>query len=445
MYHYYYLYRLLANYKDPIANPLPPDYYKSTAPPAVVVRQLETTVYVLFLKEQKAFRIERQHATSVLSCFIPEKTLFLYEPGSISDPVPSANFTAPMFTALSPNPLRYKSFSKRGADTYYMPTFEYSELVLIRNHLLSVNAISEEMRPHFADHEFRERFTQFGGIFRSMFPTTEGRLHYNLRKRNDAIDALSIDEILKLRSIETYSDDESPSTFIATYAVSTETFRNYKFEILCKDLLDVKADTLRFADYQHIMRTYDQKQSFHTAIPKSFERYLLHAFARGVSWTLAEVDLESGRLTGKSSRFKLQSSHRECAAYVAYDSMEPSVLYYPRCATRPVVDVFYKDTAGCIHGFQTTTEREATQTVDQSAVEQLRESLGIPVENPRGIQFKYYYVPLASWSAATLQQHKESANKTKTKSRPVESSSNFLITEVAMLVIPERYGLTQER
>jgi hypothetical protein len=66
----------------------------------------------------------------LLDCFNPGKVAYFYEPKVLkAEPTESNLWT---IATVSPDPIRYKQFAKRGGvDTFYMPPYEKEELLVI--------------------------------------------------------------------------------------------------------------------------------------------------------------------------------------------------------------------------------------------------------------------------------------------------------------------------
>jgi hypothetical protein len=119
------LYRFLS------ADALPPDSFGSTKCPEVVIRQVGESVMQLWdIKNGNV--MDSVADPRLLSCFDPNKSVYLYEPeGSLKGPH-YAELSIPTMCSVSPDVRRYKEFSKNGAVKFYIPTWTLPELQAVR-------------------------------------------------------------------------------------------------------------------------------------------------------------------------------------------------------------------------------------------------------------------------------------------------------------------------
>ena len=110
--------------------PLSPDSFGSTAAPEVVIRQVgESDMEVWDLKQGQVINYEGI-SRSLLSCFDPEKSLYLYEPGESRKEPYFSGLQIPTMCSVSPDRERYKEFEKNRAVKLYMPPWTLPELLV---------------------------------------------------------------------------------------------------------------------------------------------------------------------------------------------------------------------------------------------------------------------------------------------------------------------------
>ena len=90
--------------------PLSPDYFGSEAAPEVVIRQVgESEMEVWDIKGGKVMQYEGI-SRSLLQCFDPKKSIYLYEPGESNKGPLFAELSIPIMCSVSPDIRRYKEF-----------------------------------------------------------------------------------------------------------------------------------------------------------------------------------------------------------------------------------------------------------------------------------------------------------------------------------------------
>jgi hypothetical protein len=103
------------------ADTLPPDFSGSTSPPEVVIRQVATSIMQVWDIREGHVLFYDGISHGLLSCFDPNKSVYLYELGrSLEEPF-FEELSIPTMCSVSPNEIRYKEFHKNEAVKIYMP------------------------------------------------------------------------------------------------------------------------------------------------------------------------------------------------------------------------------------------------------------------------------------------------------------------------------------
>ena len=162
MFQYYILARML---NHAIFEPLSPDFYGSTEPYKVIIRQEgQNRMVVLFLETGEAFETTKVNE-NFLWYFNPKTTLYLYEPWLDTVNSPFLRNGMPTVATVSPNINRYKEFRKSpGFKFLYFPLWKEVELQTVANYLCQSNMSTEFILEFFNHEKVKERFYEFGGI-----------------------------------------------------------------------------------------------------------------------------------------------------------------------------------------------------------------------------------------------------------------------------------------
>jgi hypothetical protein len=172
------------------------------------------TVY--FLETGEAHSI--QNDIMVLECFDPETSLYLYEPADANSGPHFAGLTIPIFTTVSPNTSRYKEFTKNGGRSYYMPIWSLQDLLSAGAYLKESGRVPDDTLDLYSEQSIRERYDEFGGIFRHVLPESKKDIVRTYAKKRQAINGAIGKDILSIGDIE----DDEVSHFILQYDVKID-------------------------------------------------------------------------------------------------------------------------------------------------------------------------------------------------------------------------------
>lgn len=137
-----------------------------------------------FLKEKKAFSVDKL-PPRWYELFRRNKVLWMIEPGFTLKPVGCRKPNIPILTTVSPDPIRYKEFTKDVANKLYMKPYTLNELLTIGNHMLPT--LSSELKDLYTPEHITQRFHKYGGIIRRVLPGSIGAIDDNEEELKKAI------------------------------------------------------------------------------------------------------------------------------------------------------------------------------------------------------------------------------------------------------------------
>jgi hypothetical protein len=321
------------------------------------------------LKGGRVFEYDRA-SKALISCFDPQKSLYLYEPSaSLASPYYDG-LSIPTVCTVSPDNRRYKEFEKNGGVRLYMPTWTLPELQAIRTFV--ANRTPEEMP--FSEDAIVERFDEFGGIFRHVFARNVKSLR---QQRQRVIFSLDPQNFL-LDEID--QEQSHVSHFVAQYQVATEgsdAFTDAHIDAIShqveKDIrfrfakLDLNDKVLLLKKNDEIP-TYMAAQSRHT-----YEEVIAKRLLQGVCWH--RKNLKSG--VQLFSEFKLELTKVVEGKPPVFADMEIGVLYRSLKENYPAVDMMFKNYEGIVYGIQVTRQQDLTRMIKATAVYKWLKTIGL--------------------------------------------------------------------
>jgi hypothetical protein len=257
-FHYYYLARVM---NPSLFGSLPIDCYGSTNPPEIVVRQIcgeEIQVYDTANETVYKLPDTNDIFTSLKKHY--QKSLYMMEPGMKVKIGPYLTDIPTLITVCSSDISCYHQFQKHGGVYFYMPCYTEQELLTLGHYLRGgkkddddddddvtspptsiPSRLPEGMdEKEYTEESLKNRFKQFGGIIRSVFPLSRHYLDDIQDKQNQAIREVIEENQAAVQTIE----DQRLSHFIAQYQVPIKTegnkirFRNPTLEITREYVLD---------------------------------------------------------------------------------------------------------------------------------------------------------------------------------------------------------------
>ena len=161
MFQYYIFVRMI---NPQLFGPLSPDFYGSTEPYKVIIRQVgRESMVAYFLETGEALK-----TTKVIDDFLlhfnPKTTLYLYEPWLDVVNSPFLCKGMPSISTVSPNNNRYKELSKvSGFRFLHFPLWKEYELQAVAGYIRQLKSSSEDILKFFSHDKVKERFDEFGG------------------------------------------------------------------------------------------------------------------------------------------------------------------------------------------------------------------------------------------------------------------------------------------
>ena len=210
-YQWYMLYRLINEQS------LGPNHLGNKSSPKVIIRQKGIEAMTFYFP-QICMAYSTDDVRNCVDDFKPDKALYLFEP-STSLVEPYITDAVQTTITCSPDQRRYYQFYKREADKYYMPCWNLPELQLVGCHI--AEQCDPEMKDLFEPEKIKERFNEFGGIFRYVLPSSKTKLLKARHAQANAIENVKSAQIfLPGDDIEkTYETHRNISHFILQYAI----------------------------------------------------------------------------------------------------------------------------------------------------------------------------------------------------------------------------------
>ena len=341
---------------------LSPDSFGSTDAPEVVIRQVgQSDMQVWDLKQGRVLNYAGSFR-SLLMCFDPKKSFYLYEPGDSLKGPHYLGLKIPTLCSVSPDERRYKEFKKNGAVKVYMPTWTLDELQAVRDY---IHKRSPDAMP-LNNSAIAERFNIVGGIFRHVFAPNFNAV---LKDQEEAIKEL---EPKKFSLNKLDRQLKGVSHYVAQYRVTTEgddAFLDANIDIVSEAVrnatvarfrelkLDEKIDTLI---------TNDHRPKYMSAMcPLYYEDVVAGLLYQkgGIEWERRK------RTDAEFSRFNMSvTAIKEGKQPPVFANMVPGVLYRSTKGNFPAVDMMLRTEDGLLYGLQ-VTRLEQNRTIVTAAVD----------------------------------------------------------------------------
>jgi len=424
-FHYYYLARII---NTSLFGSLPIDYYGSTNPPEIVVRQIcGEAIQVYDISNETVYQLLDTNEIFTSLENDDQKSLYLMEPGTTVKREPYLK-DVPTLITVSPDTSRYYQFQKNGGVYFYMPCYTEQELLTIGNYLRGNKDVNppipsrlpEGMDEEYTEESLKNRFKQFGGIIRHVLPLSTENLDDTKAKQKQAIrEVIKNNQAVHILSSSTI-EDKKWSHFIAQYQVPIKTegnkirFRKPTLEITSQDIRDqLVAELGKFSIQDKIdtLISNDNTNSFKGLIFKLFEKLFTQMIIseNGITCQQQELKLfKSGEMpTTEKEIFekKYKASPESWKPYTLklptlvegpsppYSDMECDTLYYPTIENHSFCEFFYKDREnGTLVVFQLTRQISGPKYITQSAFTQFLKSIKFP-KDQISKQFKLIFVP----------------------------------------------------
>lgn len=168
---------------------------------------------------------------SLLACFDPETSLYLYEPYQSRREPHIAGLNIPTFATVSPDTSRYSQFSKNGGLIYYMPVWELTDLITAGLYLKNKGKVPVDLLEYYSEDSIRERFA------------SKDYLIYIAAQKKQELKRAIYEKISTIEDLQ----ESKVSSLIALYDVQTD--GNFPF----------KTKTLKFSSEQTAKKLQSQR------------------------------------------------------------------------------------------------------------------------------------------------------------------------------------------
>jgi hypothetical protein len=317
-------------------------FTKIKKPPSCVIRQVGTKCFQLFLiKAGEAYEVT-PYRPDFLNRFDPEKCLYLFEPGNDKVTEPDHGLLKTIAT-VSPNPLRIKEYTKKGAMRIYMPTWKLNELKQIGTYF---RRSVRKCDVGFSEADIEERFDMFGGILLYIFPFSAANLEQILENQKQARKRVSYSVLLSEGAIIDSDGVDNVSHFFLQYDVDETTFRSFKLRFSSFGQRYLIEFGVKLQDYNEIRKLLSEcarglhpaRRSQYLEIGVPLMRY------HGVEWT---------KIRGASVSLprKLELSFTSKDNWPKAADMKENIIYTPADCNYPFVEAYFKY-EGKVHGIQ---------------------------------------------------------------------------------------------
>jgi hypothetical protein len=334
----------------------PTNDYFGTNPPEVVIRQCDKFVFYYLMREKVVYRSDVNVLN--LDYFSPDKAVYLYEPGySLSPPTMTSLIT---YTTVSPDPTRYKEFTKKsGVSKLYMPTYQLQELLEIGEYVkkyyeqlprseLLLDQTAQFVLNNYNEDFIKSRYNKFGGIIRRVLIASEtSRKTYDgeyaqamntVTSKEQSLD-VHLDSVLSvdnLSNVDSYSVQWEPTCVNESVPDIEEEFvhKQYDFALRQTHLASENATNdilksiakLTFDQIRSILKKSKTELSLNPDLSKLFEKCVAQYCVKEHKYRLQE-DWKCNKVDYSLTRF---------------ESMKDNVMYIPSVQSFPAVEMYFK-------------------------------------------------------------------------------------------------------
>eukprot|EP01124_Arcella_intermedia_P004668 TRINITY_DN1264_c0_g1_i1.p1 TRINITY_DN1264_c0_g1~~TRINITY_DN1264_c0_g1_i1.p1 ORF type:complete len:571 (-),score=128.47 TRINITY_DN1264_c0_g1_i1:134-1786(-) len=373
----YYLARIV---NPDLYGPLPPDCNGRKEPPQIVIRQIggeEMEIY--FLEARRVERIAPVN-TIVLNCFDFSTTLYLMEPGRDAVEPCYSNHAIPTLTTVVPELRHYKEFSKTGK-RIYMPRWELEDLEAVGRY---AREACPERAGECGEEGIRERYAEFGGIFRYVFPARGSDLE---EVRRETLREIEKADPARLVARTADFEDGDVSPYLLQYVVPTESFVSPSLDFVSTSVVEKLADKLHntLLNDRILLLLRTEKIPGHRGLAAStiFKTIVLDHLTTppGVEWTRKTINKEGGW-----EKFKLMVQEKENAFPDSLEEMKEGKMYYSLRKEFPVFDMLMKrkeNEKEEVVAFLVHWEKTKCYVIDEDELVRFMGKMGIEIDRLR--------------------------------------------------------------
>jgi hypothetical protein len=319
-----------------------------SSPPELVVRQEgEFRLEFYLLSAKLAFTVI--DSSPNWDWFDPTVVQYLYEPGPSRNEPPKLRLREiKMITTVSPDPQRYKEFSKSAdVETLYFPLYSKEELVAIGTYMREKCPRSSRdynfVQVEFSVEAIQSRFNMYGGVFRRVLPGSLSLLMRNEANCKRALaDAASLDSVQKV--LATYMRDSTGSYLVQWSSGPMETkhgtlpFRKLTVQFTSEHALTEFRTLTDVVSYEQLcMKLLDvDKEGMFDVRGQLFQRFVVH--------------YHKEKSVGGVKRI--------CPNKALFAEMSLGTIYHPVDINQPAFDAYYKDLNGYLVLIQCSWTKE---------------------------------------------------------------------------------------
>jgi hypothetical protein len=223
-----------------------------------------------------------------------------------------------------------------------MPCLELDELLAIGEYLLNNDKIPVEMHDLYSQEKIKERFNEYGGIYRHVFPYNESYLFEIARQKISSINDLTnkkIESMLLNPNIE----DQTISDFLLQYKVLKEgddSFENYSVEFVNDNMFKILenfSNELSLRELKIILIKADSKKMNEINARILYQEFIAKMHSFGFNWFARKNTNENWN--GKYRKYISQMIYESPPTF---EEMDENILYFPLHENFTLGDMFYK-------------------------------------------------------------------------------------------------------
>eukprot|EP01124_Arcella_intermedia_P029574 TRINITY_DN6291_c0_g1_i1.p1 TRINITY_DN6291_c0_g1~~TRINITY_DN6291_c0_g1_i1.p1 ORF type:complete len:571 (-),score=72.83 TRINITY_DN6291_c0_g1_i1:50-1762(-) len=380
---YYYIARITQ--PELFESELPVDCYGLSTPPSVIIRQIaDQKMLVYFVKEREVHRINSTHM-SIIECFAPKSSLYLFEPGKTKIEPHYEELSIPTLETVSPDIIRYKEFRKR-AMKLYIPVWSLDEIKSIGQVLRDNNRFSPGLTiDYYKDDKIEDRYKEFGGILRYVFPIAPEKLAEVRKERKEELEKANLQYILTL---DGNIEDKYISHLLVQYKEVKEAFKDTISDFVNQNIVNEllkQISKVSIREKASILKKNDDCPSYmQDACSKIYETLICDILQnKQYNWYKRDVLKSSKPTEDEEPNWEpLEDfSITKCieGTVPTFKEMESNIAYYSLNTIFPAVDIVvkHKDKLVCI---QVTRQQSKGKVIEKSALEKFLKIVGVKEE-----------------------------------------------------------------
>ena len=346
-------------------------------PPKLIIRQVGKFFSFYFPESEQVYEADQEVSFKILDCFKPSLTTYLFEPLD--------TFFEPYLCLLqtvitcSPDRSRYHEFHKRGGVKLYMPCWKLDELLAVGAYMVKCNP---ELEDFHSPEKIKEKFHQFGGIYRYVLPNHQDDYTSALSDQLSVLnESVPMDLFIPGKNIErTDNRKRLISHFILHYDVcygETEgdaEFIHFEMRNASESVRKILEDRMKdlFASTEQL------KSMFHGHTPQDWELFEF-VVRKGIEKNLFSWEIFD-RVEKKwvPYKFNIQDVEDVPKGELIAKNMKPGILYRSEDKQFPIAKFLFKNNCNEVNGVQVTFRERRPHPL--GTYEKLFKTLGMDFE-----------------------------------------------------------------